>query len=268
MSPKCSMNPLPLIPIPPARRWQRFRQQYVPLLTFLITLAAVGILWNQVSRPISFMGEVENIQSALIAPEAGRVIEIKVGRYDSVKKGDLLARIELFDAGTSNARTVHLRRLIDMVGTVLRSNVDIQRLRLGLMDREVELETDQVNLEQAKDEFDRITQEFQQQIGAELPFVTASNKWKALKVQVQNKTDLLNHMHGALAELEAAEKEVSGLLAKGLDQVEEAKSTGGLELTAPLDGVVTTVDHQSGEFVRAGDIILTVSKVQPERIIG
>lgn len=39
-------QPLPVIPVPPARRWRAFRMKVVPALVFAGTLAAIFLVWH------------------------------------------------------------------------------------------------------------------------------------------------------------------------------------------------------------------------------
>src|SRR5262245_48683233 len=65
------MNALPPIPTPLKQRLRPLRQQWLPVFTLLFIMLAIATLWQRMSRPTTFVGMVETIQTVITSPDAG-----------------------------------------------------------------------------------------------------------------------------------------------------------------------------------------------------
>src|ERR1044072_461472 len=87
------MNPPPDIPSPPAQRWKDFGLHGLPVVAFAAIVGSIAYLWNQNLGPSTFVGEVQAVQENLASPKPGQLIDLTVDDFQSVKAGDVLARV-------------------------------------------------------------------------------------------------------------------------------------------------------------------------------
>jgi multidrug resistance efflux pump len=80
-------------------RWRRIRRQGIPIVCFVLSVAASEWLWNQQRGAVHSIGEVNAARIDVASPTSGVVIAFPdVNRnwqvYDHVQAGDLLAVVE------------------------------------------------------------------------------------------------------------------------------------------------------------------------------
>ncbi|PYJ83425.1 MAG: hypothetical protein DME22_15770, partial [Verrucomicrobia bacterium] len=63
------MNPLPVIPTPPAQRWREFRFRAFPILAFFGVLLVLTTMWRQYVTPPTLVGQVEPITAYVTSPK-------------------------------------------------------------------------------------------------------------------------------------------------------------------------------------------------------
>ena len=104
------------IPIPAEQKWQDFRQIVLPVIVFLLCIVGVIILWWSKVSPSSVVGEARSENIILSSPRAGLLTEVKVGRFDSVKKGDPIAYIDYsMDPDFADATVEWVRAQVDLL---------------------------------------------------------------------------------------------------------------------------------------------------------
>ena len=82
------MEPLPLIPTPPAQRWQEIKLRVVPFAVFLLTLLATFWTWSNYVIPPSLLGQVEVRQANLTSAKPGALVQLNLDLFQEVKAGD------------------------------------------------------------------------------------------------------------------------------------------------------------------------------------
>ncbi|MEW6160951.1 MAG: hypothetical protein AB1813_26275, partial [Verrucomicrobiota bacterium] len=153
------MSRLEPIPTPTAQRWREFRIQVVPVLVFLGAVCAAIYIWNtNISAP-SFQGEAESTRTQVVSPQDGRILELKVSRFENVTKGDIIAVLQPSDPRASLAIIQSeldvLRLGTEPAVTQQRNATDYERLRLEWLLQKVELAETRHNLALAENELKR-----------------------------------------------------------------------------------------------------------------
>src|SRR5688572_30801087 len=103
------MNALPRIPTPLKQRLRPIRQQWLPVFALLVIIIAISVLWRQMSRPTSFIGMVETVQTVVTSPDAGVLTNIAIAPLQEVRAGDVVAELMTTDPRTVNSRLSVLR---------------------------------------------------------------------------------------------------------------------------------------------------------------
>lgn len=275
------MEPLTPIPIPPALRWREFRIRVLPILFFLAAISGVWFVWhNNISSP-TLVGAAETRSARIICPYPGKITQLNVTRFQNVVKGMPLAVIVPNDPRAALAVIQSELGIINArFGTPLdeqRGKISYERLRESWLEQKVELATTRVNLELARDEMDRSDKLFEQKLISESTNEIVQKTEQALETEIFERSNLVVIVQSKMEQLALSDPLHSSsddnALLKVLD-IEEQKlkqATVGTEtmtLTAPMDGMVNTVYRQEGENISDGDLILTISAVEPERIIS
>jgi multidrug resistance efflux pump len=160
------------VPIPWKIRWQRFRHAWLPGLTFVLLLAAVGILWRRQESLPTAVGRVEAARANVASVVDGQLAslsELPDGHwrlFDPVEAGQVIARLNdkplsaLLSALRNDAAALRAeleatrvnaaRDQADLRYEHLRGSTDlltqIERCRLDSLDRLAVVEEDRLEI--------------------------------------------------------------------------------------------------------------------------
>ena len=281
------MEPLPPIPSPPGHYWREFRVRVTPTFIFLGALCAVILIWRDHVNPPSLLGEVEVIRENVTSPKPGVLVQMNMSGFQTVKAGDPVAQVITTEPKVLAASLRVIQAEIDL----LRANpvldqqsyaVTYNRLRLEWLQERVDYFTAQVKLQQAERDLHRSEELFKEKIISEQLVEDARSAKDALKVEVEQRSQLLVEQDLRQAELRPAlnSSETNTSSSATLDPLQAAISLqeeklrltevelGPITLTIPMDGMISTVFRRSGETIMAGEPILTISSPTSGRIIG
>src|SRR5690349_7463437 len=87
-----SQTPAP-IPMPAEKRWQELRQRWLPVLVFAAALFGVAVLWKEHTTARVIVGQAEPVLSNVSCYKPGVLAELKVNRFQRVKRGDPIAHV-------------------------------------------------------------------------------------------------------------------------------------------------------------------------------
>jgi len=215
----------------------------------------------------------------------GTVAMLNVVRFQKVRAGDVLGQVLVADPKMVAASLAVIRAELDNLKANLspliqqqRNAVNFAQLRLAWMRERADLASARVNLQLAEVEFHRAAELFQNRLVSESERDTALASRDAQQQQVDELAKLVadgensftnmqpagadqmlhvtgDPMHAAIAEQEAKLQLTEAELAPVL-------------LRSPMDGIVTAVNHRTGESVTAGEPVLAVASQAPVRIVG
>jgi multidrug resistance efflux pump len=281
------VNPLPVIPTPPALRWREFRIRVLPVFVFVAGVAASVWIWTQHLAAPTLVGEVEVRRAHVTSTLPGRVTRLNVDRFAEVRAGEVIAEVFVCEPaylessiGVVKAESEVLRLQLDPLVTVERIKVDVERLRLDLLDQKVLLASTQVQLRYAESEHDRLAALHADGSGlvSTSDLEVALRDRDALRADVQSRAELVKQIELNLATLRASRPLVQDSpLPEGwrvaLDLQEQRlrqvlAEFGPISLPAPIDGTVSTVYRRSGENVAAGEPIVTITATRSDRIVA
>ncbi|HYV32237.1 MAG TPA: hypothetical protein VEO53_14180 [Candidatus Binatia bacterium] len=290
------MNSLPPIPTPPAQRWKDFRLHGLPVIAFALLAAAIYFLWNHTLAPGTFTGEVESVQENVASPKPGQLVDLSVVQFQSVKAGDVIARVITTDPKIIEASLAVIRAEVELLKTGMdpilnqhRDAVNYQQFRLSWLAQRVDLAAAGVRLQFADSELQRVAKLFEEKIVPQgIPqgpnqngvtgYEVALRDRDALRTEVEERTKLVTEMEQKLHDLkvpdnwenpQATSPTISAAVAVQDEKLRltEAQLSPS-PLKCPMDGMVSKIYHRSGETIVAGDPIITLTASRAQHIIG
>jgi HlyD family secretion protein len=216
---------------------------------------------NVLSSKVTASGEIRakkfvNLQSEI----SGIITELPVHEGGSVKKGDVLLRIDPIqtDAETSAARAQYDASSADARGQefeILNAEVNLMRDQASLRSARSELERAENNYSRAQNSFKRQQQLFEEGLISRDTYETEQNNHKSSKsqldvqkanvAQIENQINIAQNniakMKTSATASTARMKQAAANLAKASDQSKKA------QIESPLDGVITQLKKEKGE---------------------
>lgn len=273
------------IPVPLRERWHDLRMRVLPLVVFTGTILTIVVLWKNHVAPPSMVGQAEPVLANVSPHKPGILGQLQVARFQRVKAGDVIGYVLVADPRVLEASLAVIRSEIEMVRADLRpvsvqqrTAMDYSQLRLDWMKQRATLAVAQVNLQLAETELSRTEALFKDKIVSQGILDQAKANQQRLRREVEE-------LAGLVAEGEESFKALQGTnssaVAKVTDDsmraaiaVQEAKlhlieaELSPIPLRAPIDGIVSTIFHQSGEAVTAGQPVVAIATLQPVRVVG
>jgi multidrug resistance efflux pump len=279
------MDPLPPIPSSFRSRWRRWRLKLAHGLVFLALCAGCFLAWRQLEHSLTFVGQVETIQTIVSSRDAGFITNLWVVPLQEIHTGDLVAEVITTDPRTVNNRLEVMRDRMRLMALEMEPVLSRQRTALAYEQLSVdcdrvkaEMEVTRVKLEQARSQLKRDESLYRQGALSEELFELSRRNKEAYEAEWLGKSNLVQRTEKALDRL----KSVSDAFVPGGEndpirqaieleedkaRVFEAKLTP-LRLLSPTNGVVTEVHRHAGEQILAGEPIVTITATHSVRIVG
>ncbi len=269
------------IPIPARLRWREFRCRQLPPIIFTVTLLGVVGLWLATVEPPAIVGQAIARKADVIAPAAGSLLSLNVVQYQSVEKGDILARIQpdgmRVQLDTFRLRMDFLRNQSEPMTEKKRNAVNYYRLRLEWFEQRVALAAAKVNLQRAENELSRDRRLFDEKLISADQFDLSQKNVQALAAETAETAKLVSELGAALEglqDLDAAESEdiAAPLQAAMQAQERHLKRIEQLSeptiLQAPIAGKIAKIHRLPGENILRGDRVLAITAETPAQILA
>jgi multidrug resistance efflux pump len=277
-------SPAP-IPVPWQRRWQIVRARLFPGLLLGATLVGTAVLWKQHAASPTFVGQAEPIVANVSSYKPGIVAELKVSRFQRVSAGDILGQVSIAEPRVLASSLAVIQSEIEVLRAGMAPVVSQQRtamgydqLRLEWMKERAQLAEARVNLQLAEAEFHRMDELFRDKIVSERVYEQARAARDRLQNEVNEVDELVSEgeknfqLLQATNTVEVAKVSMDPLRAAIAFQESKLRLTEAelapLTFRAPIDGIVTVLNHRSGEAVTAGQPILAIATLDAVRIVG
>src|SRR4051812_36674002 len=248
---------LPTIPTPAGQRWREFRIRILPMFVFVFAVAGLVYIWNGYVAPSGIVGEVEAVTALVTSVADGQVLDLTVDRFEPVKKGETIgtaARMdpELMAASlASMSADLQVLRARMMIGEINQQQ-SLQKLRLDALSERVLLAVARANLQQASNEFERVSSLFHEKepLETKANYDLAEAKRNSLLGEIEERTKLIKEMEASYAALkppnDSAIKDPIAMALAAKEQ-EFQLTVKPVELKSPIDGVVTLISKRPGE---------------------
>jgi HlyD family secretion protein len=273
------------IPIPTQQRWREVRQRVLPWVVFVCAIAGIALLWKDHTASRVILGQAEPVLSNVSSYKPGVLAELNVSRFQRVKQGDLIGKVMVTEPrilasslAVIQAEIESLRANMKPVAVQQHNAMDYDQLRLDWMKERTQLASARVNLDLAGTEFHRTEELFKDKIVAERVYDQAKAARDRLRNEVENLTSLVDEGEKNLQMLQLTNsKDISAVSVDPLRAaiaVQESKlhlteaEMSPITISAPIDGIISTIFHRAGESVTAGQPIVAVATLNPVRIVG
>ena len=293
------MDKLPPIPSPPGTAFREFRIKFVPAGLFVVVLVATIQLWRGYVGPSALVGEVQTLRSTVSAPVSGRLSQVAVVAFQKVKAGQIVGQITPVDVSVLDAQVALAKARIDQVRidyepALRRQNTEVNYtgLRMSWLDSRTQLAALLARTNYLAGELDR-ARKFQSGIGAggvtvrtpdpQTGFASLADVQRAQMsydeavASIEERNKAIKEITEALERLQPEERRLDDEIPAGVRAaiLVEERNLQLLEaqlaprtMLAPIDGVVTSIQHRTGEHVQSGDILLTITSETPRIIIA
>jgi multidrug resistance efflux pump len=261
-------------------RWREVRIRLAPFGVFLAVAATVVWMWVENVAAPTLIGEVEAVRANVSSPKAGKVSELNVSRLQRVRAGDLIAQIITTDP-VIQAEIQLLRVNLQPVLGQQRYALNYDHLHLEWMDQRVQLAGAKVKLQLADTELRRAQELFADKVISQQILDRDRTAKDTLDVEVKERAALVTELENRLKQLSLSDgdssypKETSPEdVLRASIRVQEQKlrltevELSPIKLTVPMDGMISTIHHRSGEAVVAGEPIVTLTALTSDRILG
>jgi len=216
---------------------------------------------DMLKSTVTASGEIKAKKSVNLQSEiSGIITELPVREGDTVKKGDILLKIDPIqtDAEVIAARAQYDASTADARGQefeILNAENNLMRDEASLRSSRSELERAENNFSRAQSSFKRQQQLFEDGLISRDAYETEQNNLKSEKsrlevqkasvVQTENQINIaknnISKMKTSLAASTARAKQAAANLAKADDQSKKS------QVPSPLDGVITQLKKEKGE---------------------
>jgi multidrug resistance efflux pump len=273
------------IPMPWPQRWRDLRQRFLPVLVFGCAVGMVVLLWKEHTASRVIVGQAEPVLSNVSCYKPGVLAELNVNRFQKVKAGDIIGKVMVTEPkilasslAVIQAEIESLRANMKPVAVQQHNAMDYDQLRLDWMKERTQLASARVNLELAETDFHRTEELFKDKIVAARVYDQAKAARDRIQNEVENLTKMVNEGETNIQMLQLTNsKEIASVSVDPLRAaiaVQESKlhlteaELSPLTITAPIDGIVSTIFHRAGESLTAGQPIVSVATLNPVRIVG
>ncbi|MDX1965243.1 MAG: HlyD family efflux transporter periplasmic adaptor subunit [Pirellulales bacterium] len=294
------------IPTPFWLRLRRWRTSVGPLLTFLVTMTGTFYLWSRQAVIPPAMGEALSVRLDVVAAAEGQLTNFRGPwkLFDTVTANQVIARI---DDRPVLAKLETLQKQLAMLRSKLRAEqaawliaendrhdrreLELQRLqwevdasRLEAIYQKVELEGAKIELQRRTERLsmleplvptgavtrlqyseekllhDRLAAQLKErqvaQEQAQIAQTRATERLQNLsKLDAADMAAALEPLHAEIAVQESLMAELQFLVA-------------GLEIRAPMSGVIAVIHRWPGQHVRMGDPLITIANAHSEAVIS
>lgn len=273
------------IPTPLYVHWRQIRFQLIPPIVFTLVLGTIFYLWEQELTPTSMTGEVYGVVNEVSPPRSGILQELYVDIFDTVSKGDLIARIqlqppELIQAAIDVLQAeIELTRLggMDPILDQQRNLLSWQSMQQDWLAARANLASLTIRRQQAEREYIRYQQLAQDKHVSASEADRLQSQFDALAAEEEETRKLVEALEQSVSNSrrlgDGTEFDIHKSLQATLHWQEmrmkqlEADLKPA-ELRAPLSGIVTMLLQKQGAFVREGLPLLTIRSEVPQHIVG
>lgn len=277
--------PLEPLPTPLPQRLQDLRLRLLPFLTLLGCVVAIALLWSSNVGTPRMVGQAEPVTVSVSIPKSGTIAELRVGRFQVVRVGDVLGHVFIASPAEMEASLAvvqaeleALRCGMQPIAFQQRNAMDYARLKIDWMRQRAELASARVNLQLAESEFRRSDGLHNEKLLSDSEWDNTRANRDALRRQVDELTKLVDDgeisVIGMYPPGSTNMAQITDAPMRAAIAVHESKlrlveaQLGPVALIAPMSGIVTAVHHRPGQSVAAGEPIIVIGSQSPVRIVG
>lgn len=272
------------VPIPFKQRLREFRVRVVPVLVFIAMGIAVVFLWRDNAQTPSMIGEVVSEKSTLTVPQDGRLVTYVNGSFTPIEEGSLIGHLHRVDSTfirsqleMIEAEIARIRATREPVLQEQRTRMDLENLKFDQIQARIALAQARIQQQQSEADFRRSRELFDRELISRQRFDSVRTNLALFEAQVQEYENLIGFYGEKINEIEEfisyeTRVERNPVLA-AIEVQEKLMETilaefGPIPIYAPISGVISSIQNQSGEYVTRGDSLMVIQSPEPSHIVG
>ena len=300
------VSPAP-IRTPWIQHWRRIRYQLMPVLIFAGSVVLTAWLWGRHITLPNAVGEVSAVRVNAVSPIDGMLVERSekpVELFDAVQAGEVLIRmddrpamaslatlqgdlarlgkdVEATGASLAEQRSIRVR---DDMAEARRLTLDIERLRLDVLDRKALIETDQIELSRLNEKYQAIKALFDRGVESRLILVDVELQRDVVRQRIEGNQKCLEeavaqkqacaerlakYTGTELADLQTLLSPLRAAIATQEARIRELRlQVQLLEIRSPISGTVAAIYCYPGQSVRIGTPVMLIAATQGQYILS
>ena len=288
---------------------RRLRYQLLPVLVFCACVTTVGWLWDIHASGGTVVGEVASVPIEIIPLTDGLLVSLPDGRnwqaLDEVHRNDLLIKLDSGPAEatlrTMKSEVVGLRanlaavkarlldefadRVDDRTTEARRLAVNVETLRLDVLDRQTRVKVDRIQLQRYAEKLVLLKKLVAEGVENDYTLSDETLRHDTLAEEIKQQTEALkeaiNIRDTAVTRVEAHDAGgVDRELTVHLEPISKAIATQNLrvaeledviarlEIRSHVTGKIVAIMRRPGQSVRAGEAVMTIAPISSEHIIS
>ena len=272
-------RPQPPIATRAGTHWREVRIRYIPILVFISALAGVWFLWQELPGGMGIRGIAEGEISMLSSPTDGYLEQLAVPHHGWASAGEPVVTIRPFDPRSQMdlfQSQLQIARLRLEPSVADRNILNYEQLRMNALQLKQELAMAEANLERAEKVLPRHEALLADRLISRDIYDLTLRDRDLYAAEVRETSAALSEIEERLKGLRylvegsgtATNRTGSDLLPEIQKQLLSVRNQMvPITLEAPISGEVNYARH-AREFVRAGEILLTINSPRADRIVA
>lgn len=271
------------VPIPLSRRWREFRIRFLPVVVFFIGIGCVALLWRSYVVPTRVTGMTVADEYVIRSARDGYVMQLEKNRFDEINEGELLFTMFPPDDDILRAQLGVLQAEIEAIRTGLepavgnqRNRLNYEEIRLDMLNARIQLSEDRLELTRLEREAARQKGLFEQDLISESEYDLVATARDQLTVRVLEQEQVLEELSERLDQIASLwdsdislSQSVDGAIRVKEQELAVIEATREpMRVTSPGAGQLTERLVQNGEFVTAGEPVLTIKSRESNYVLA
>lgn len=249
----------------------------VPPMVLLTVVAAILWQWTRMN-PGGVPGIAEGHRSAVTCPQHAFIAEIKVSPYQHVEAGEPLVVLRPADPRSKMdllQLELQLARLQQEPTLAEQNALDFERLRVEALKLKQDLAVAEVDLRRAESALNRNKHMLDEKLVSDDTYEFSLRDRDASTAEIKEKSKALAEIEQRMTALgrfgqpdqpgHGADRPSTEDMARQLQTAQD--NAASVVLTAPISGMVHSIDRQPGDFVPEGDLIFMIYGTRSERVV-
>jgi multidrug resistance efflux pump len=288
----------------------RLRPHIMPVLVWLGVLSCVVVLFHHRSQRFEVLGIAQGQVRQIAATCTGRLKTLPIELFGKVSEGDTLAVIDVMlddenteaELAVMSAEIQHLQaellptkerllseateRETNIIADQRRFNVDVENVRLRILELKTLIETDRITAEDLAVEVKIVEGLLEQDAVSPYELQKAKTQYNILAQKIEGSKRLLNQAEQNLKQAQQRQNEYAKLrpqhpsadsamtvIQKAIEVQEQRikeliARREVLVLKSPIDGIVNHIQKGPGETILPGESILSITELIPREIVA
>ena len=273
---------LPPIPTPASQRWREFRIQILPFIVFLGILTGIVYLWKTYVLPSGVIGFAETNMVNVTSLQDGLITDLYVERFQNVTTNQVIAVVAATDPELLKAQIAATQADLEvlrkrMQTDELQNEQSFQKFNEQMLIAQVTLAMDKARLFLVSNDYVRAKLLFQQDTNSLISAAqldAAKAAFEVIVASIRERENLIEGYKHKFLLLRPTNSAPDSAQSDPIDVALQAHAKQleimlrPVQLKAPINGMVSMINHLPGERIVRGTPIVTISDPETKHIVG